>query len=70
MDAAWTDSRTTLQATYCYAHQRCTRAGGGGITSGTSRAWTRERRAAITMMPGLVGGLNDKAAEGEGEAHL
>jgi hypothetical protein len=78
MDAAWTDWRTTWQAMYCCAHQRWTRAGGGGITSVTLRAWTRGRRAGVTVMPGLVGGLDakarsdegGKAAEGEGEAHL
>jgi hypothetical protein len=42
---------------------------------GASRRGHRERgrggrRAGITVMPGLVGGLDGKAAEGEGEAYL
>jgi hypothetical protein len=28
------------------------------------------RRAGVTVMPGLVGGLDGKAVEGEGEEHL
>jgi hypothetical protein len=70
MDSAWTDWRTTLQATYCYATR-----GVRARREGASRRGHRERgrggrRAGVTVMLGLVGSLDGKAAEGEGEEHL